>query len=135
MESKTLTGSGIDIIPIIKKRHAINVANSLQELRIPGEVRHGAELKILRVLLIGFNPVVREDLQAILATDNDIEPVVPHAANATQALLQLKQASAQEQPIHIALIEAHTGTFDGIQATKLIKQKFPKVAVLMLDRA
>jgi DNA-binding NarL/FixJ family response regulator len=88
-------------------------------------------LKTVRVLLIGFNPVVMEGLQAILAMDYGIE-LIPDAADAEQALLQLKQASDQGRPIHVVLTEAQTSTLDGIQATRLIKEQFPEVAVLVL---
>jgi len=131
MESKTLTGFGIDLVPIIKKRYAASVAESPQEPRILGEAGR-AELKTVRVLMIGFNPVIRENLRAILAMDYSIEPV-PDAADAYQALLQLKQASDQGRPIHVVLTEAQTSTLDWIQATRLIKEQFPEVAVLILD--
>ena len=131
MESKTLTGLGIGLVPITKKRYAASVAESPQEFRILGESRR-AELKTVRVLLIGFNPVVREDLRAILAMDYSIEPV-PDAADADQALLRLKQASDQGRPIHVVLTEVQSGTLDGIQATRLIKEQFPEVSVLVLD--
>jgi DNA-binding NarL/FixJ family response regulator len=86
------------------------------------------------VLLIDFNPVVREGLQAILAMDYGIE-LIPDAADADQALLQLKQASDQGRPIHIVLTETRTSTLDGIQATRLIKEQFPEVAVLVLTES
>ena len=82
--------------------------------------------------MIGFNPVIREDLRAILAMDYSIEPV-PDAADADQALLRLKQASDQGRPIHVVLTEVQSGTLDGIQTTRLIKEQFPEVAVLVLD--
>ena len=81
--------------------------------------------------MIDFNPVVREGLQAILAMDYGIE-LIPDAADAEQALLQLKQASDQGRPIQIVLTETRTSTLDGIQATRLIKEQFPEVAVLVL---
>jgi DNA-binding NarL/FixJ family response regulator len=57
---------------------------------------------------------------------------ITNAAYADQALLQLKQASDQGRPIHIVLTETWTSTLDGIQATRLIKEQFPEVAVLVL---
>ena len=107
------------------------MAESPQEFRILGEAGR-AELKTVRVLLIGFNPVVREDLQRMLAMDYSIEPV-PDAADADQALLQLKQASDHGRPIHVVLTEVQSSNLDGIQATRLIKEQFPEVAVLVLD--
>ncbi len=120
-------------LPVTKKRYAASVAEIPQEPRLLGEAER-PELKTVRVLLIGFDPVVREGLQAILAMDCAIEPV-SGAADADQALLQLKQASDQGQPIHVVLTEARTSTLDGIQATRLIKERFPEVAVLALTES
>jgi DNA-binding NarL/FixJ family response regulator len=117
-------------LPITKKRYAARVAENPQEPLIPIEAGR-AELKTVRVLMIDFNPVVREGLRAILVMDYGIE-LVPDAVDADQALLQLKQASNQGQPIHVVLTETWTSTFDGIQATRLIKEQFPEVAVLVL---
>jgi len=117
-------------LPITKKRYAASVAENPQEPLIPREAGC-AELKTVRVLMIGFNPVIREGLQAILAIDHGIE-LIPDAADTDQALLQLKQASDQGRPIHIVLTETRTSTLDGIQATRLIKEQFPGVAVMVL---
>ncbi|MDO8579216.1 MAG: circadian clock KaiB family protein [Dehalococcoidales bacterium] len=117
-------------LPITKKRYAASVAESPREPLILREAE-SAELKTVRVLLIDFNPVVREGLQAILAMDYGIE-LIPYAADADQTLLQLKQASDQGRPIRIVLTGTWTSILDEFQATKLIKEQFPEVAVLVL---
>jgi len=61
-----------------------------------------SEPKNLRVLLIGFNPVVRAGLQAILAKDQGIE-VMGDSADGREALPQLKQHYAQGRPIDVVL--------------------------------
>ena len=45
---------------------------------------------------------------------------------------QLKQASDQGRPVNVVLTETRTSTLDGIQATRLIKEQFPEVAVMVL---
>jgi DNA-binding NarL/FixJ family response regulator len=117
-------------LPITKKRYAASVAENPQEPLIPREAGR-AELKTVRVMMIDFNPVVREGLQAILAMDYGIE-LIPDAADADQALLQLKQASDQGRPVNVVLTETRSGKVDGVQATKLIKEQFPETAVLVL---
>ena len=117
-------------LPITKKRYAATVAENPQEPLIPREAGH-AELKTVRVLLIDFDPVVREGLRAILAMDFGIE-LIPDVTDADQALLQLKQASDQGRPVNVVLTETRTSTLDGIQATRLIKEQFPEVAVMVL---
>ncbi len=119
-------------LPNTKKRYAASVAESPQEPRIMGEAGR-AELKTVRVLMINFNPIIREGLQAILAMDYGIE-LIPDAADAEQALSRLKEASDQGHPVNVVLTEARTGTLDGIQATRLIKEQFPKVAVLVMTQ-
>jgi DNA-binding NarL/FixJ family response regulator len=89
------------------------------------------ELKNLRVLLIGFSPVVRAGLQAILAIDQGIE-VIGNAADGREALPQLKQHYAQKRPIDVVLTETRNGEMDGVQVTRLIKDEFPEIAVLVL---
>ena len=76
-------------LPITKKRYAASVAENPQEPLIPREAGC-AELKTVRVLMIVFNPVVREGLQPILAMDYGIKLILD-AADADQALLQLKR--------------------------------------------
>ena len=87
--------------------------------------------RILRVLMIDFNPVVRAGLEAILARDHTIR-LSEVAQDAQQGLLQLREASAQGRPINVVLSGAHTSTLDGVQVTRLVKAEFPDVAVLVL---
>ena len=85
----------------------------------------------LRVLMIDFNPVVREGLQAILTKDERIE-VIGDATDGQEALLHIKRASDRGWPVNVVLTETRNGNVDGVQATRLIKDEFPNVAVLVL---
>jgi len=87
--------------------------------------------KNLGVLMIDFSPVVREGLRAILAKDDKIE-FVGDAPDGHQALLHIKRASDQGRPVSVVLTETRNGDLDGVQATRLIKDEFPEVAVLVL---
>jgi DNA-binding NarL/FixJ family response regulator len=89
------------------------------------------ESQNLGVLLIDFNPVVREGLQAILAKDEGIE-VIGDAPDGHEALLHIKRACDRGQPVQVVLTETRNGKVDGVQATRLIKDKFPEIAVLVL---
>ncbi len=89
------------------------------------------ETKNLGVLMIDFSPVVREGLQSILAKDVEIE-FMGDAADGQEALQHIKRASDRGQAIHVVLTETRSGTVDGVQATRLIKDEFPEVAVLVL---
>ena len=85
----------------------------------------------LGVLLIGFNPVVREGLQSILSKDDGIE-VIGDVPDGQAALLHIKRAGERGRPVNVVLTETQNGTMDGVQATRLIKDKFPAVTVLVL---
>ena len=85
----------------------------------------------LQVLLIGFNPVVREGLQAILAKDHRIG-LVGYCADGHEALPQMRRAVAEKRPLHVVLTETRNGRMDGVLATRLMKEAFPDVAVLVL---
>ena len=85
----------------------------------------------LGVLLIDFNPVVREGLQAILTKDERIQ-VVGDVPDGPAALQHIKRANARGRPVRVVLTETRTDKVDGVQATRLIKDEFPDIAVLVL---
>jgi DNA-binding NarL/FixJ family response regulator len=85
----------------------------------------------LGVLMIDFSPVVREGLQAILNKDDGIE-VMGDVPDGYEALQHIKRASGRGQPVNVVLTETRNGVVDGVQATRLIKDEFPEVAVLVL---
>ena len=89
------------------------------------------EPKNLGVLMIDFNPVVREGLQAILTKDKRIE-VIGDAPDEHQAIQHIKRAHDRGQTVNVVLTETRSGKVDGVQATRLIKDEFPEVAVLVL---
>lgn len=87
--------------------------------------------KILRVLMIGFSPVVLQGLQAILHKDEGIA-VIEDAQDGTEALGCMQQAYGLGQPVDVVLTESRNNKMDGVRATQLIKDSFPEVAVLVL---
>jgi DNA-binding NarL/FixJ family response regulator len=89
------------------------------------------DLKTLGVLMIDFSPVVREGLQAILTKDERIT-VIGDAPDGHEALEFIKRAGDRGQPVHVVLTETRSGKVDGVQATRLVKEEFPEVAVLVL---
>ena len=89
------------------------------------------ESDILGVLMIDFSPVVREGLQAILTKDERIE-FIGDVPDGNEALQHIKRASDRGQPVNVVLTETRSGKIDGVQATRLIKDEFPEIAVLVL---
>ena len=89
------------------------------------------EAQQLGVLMIDFNPVIREGLQAILNKDERIE-VIGDVQDEHQAIQYIKQAVERGRSVDVVLTETKSGQVDGVQATRLIKQEFPKICVLVL---
>jgi len=89
------------------------------------------EPETLGVLLIDFNPVVREGLQAILTKDERIK-VIGDVPDEHEAIQHIKRSLDRGRPVHVVLTETQSGKVDGVQATRLIKEQFPQVAVLVL---
>jgi DNA-binding NarL/FixJ family response regulator len=85
----------------------------------------------LGVMLIDFNPVVREGLQAILAKDEHIR-VTGDVPNGPEALLHIKKSYVLGKPVHVVLTDTRNEKMDGVQATRLIKEAYPEVKVLVL---
>jgi len=85
----------------------------------------------LGVLMVGFNPVVKEGLQAILTKDERIQ-VIGDASDEHEAIQRIKRANDRGHHVNVVLTETRSGKVDGVQATMLIKQEFPEVAVLVL---
>jgi DNA-binding NarL/FixJ family response regulator len=85
----------------------------------------------LGVLMIGFSPVVREGLQAIMAKDERLE-VIGDVSDGYDGLMFIKQARDRARIINVVLTETRNGESDGVQATRLIKDEFPEIAVLVL---
>ena len=85
----------------------------------------------LAVLLIGFNPVVREGLQSILAKDERIK-VIGDSSDEHEAMQIIRRAKNGGQPIRVVLTETRNHKMDGVQITRQIKDEYPEVAVLVL---
>lgn len=86
---------------------------------------------ILRILMIGFSPVVREGLQAILNKDQTIS-VVGDALDGIEGLAKIKESSAKGTPVNVVLTETRNTKMDGVQATRMIKDQFPEISVMVL---
>ncbi len=90
--------------------------------------------EILRVLTIGFSPVVREGIQSILNKDKRIE-VIGDAPDGYDGLLYIKRARDRGRIVNVVLTETRNGKVDGVQATRLIKDEFPEIAILVLTES
>ena len=81
---------------------------------------------MIRLMICDDQEIVCEGLQKILSADAEIE-VVGAAANGAEAL----DLVAELQP-DLVLMDLKMPVMNGIQATQKIRQRFPKVRVLVL---
>jgi DNA-binding NarL/FixJ family response regulator len=82
----------------------------------------------LGVLMIGFSPVIRQGLESIISKDKGIEII----EDGQEPIHSIKRASDRGRPVNVVLTESRTGKTDGVQMTRLIKDSYPEIAVLVL---
>ena len=88
----------------------------------------------LGVITIGFSPVVREGLQSIMAKDITIA-VLGDASDGNEGIVRIKRALDRGQTINVVLTETRNGKVDGVQATRIVKDAFPEIAVIVLTES
>jgi DNA-binding NarL/FixJ family response regulator len=80
---------------------------------------------MIRVLIVNDQRTVRQEIQAMLATETDLQ-VVGSAANGRKAIAQVGTA----QP-DVVLMEVQMPVMDGCRATRQIVQQYPQCKVLI----
>jgi DNA-binding NarL/FixJ family response regulator len=78
------------------------------------------------VLIVDDHPVVRHGLQAILQTDRSLR-VVGEAQDGLDALVKVEALDPR-----VVLMDVHMPNMDGLMATRKLKERFPRVAVVIL---
>lgn len=81
----------------------------------------------IKILLVDDHPLVRDGLRARLEAMPQFE-VVAEAGGAAEALEQ-----AARHPVDLVLMDINMRGANGIEATALFKQAFPRIAVLILS--
>lgn len=82
---------------------------------------------MIRILLVDDHPLVRDGLRARLEAVPHFE-VVAEAGGADEALEQAGQCT-----VDLVLMDINMRGVSGIEATSLFRERFPKVAVLILS--
>jgi DNA-binding NarL/FixJ family response regulator len=81
---------------------------------------------MIKLLLAEDQKVLRESLKIILSQDPELE-VIGCAANGSEALLIV-----EEKRPDIILMDIKMPVCDGIECTKLIKEKYPQIKIVIL---
>jgi NarL family two-component system response regulator LiaR len=81
---------------------------------------------MIRVLICDDQEIVREGLNIILTSDPEIQ-VTGTALDGSDALDQIER-----DPPNLVLMDLKMPVMNGIQATRIIRQKFPDIHVLVL---
>jgi len=80
----------------------------------------------IKLLIVDDEPLIRGGLTTILETYDDIE-VLGNASNGMEAIDALKH-----QNVDVILMDIRMPKMDGVEATKIIKQQYPNIKVLIL---
>jgi hemolysin D len=81
----------------------------------------------IRILIVDDQKMIREGLKALIKTESDLE-IVGVAENGEHAINQVESLSPE-----VVLMDMEMPGMNGMDATKIICQKFPEVKVLVLS--
>lgn len=87
----------------------------------------GVSIHMISVLIVDDDPFIRESLKLLIGMDSEVE-VVAVAAHGAEALELLEGDLA----VNMVLMDIRMPVCDGVEGTKLIRERYPDVRVLML---
>nr|WP_241994138.1 MULTISPECIES: response regulator transcription factor [Chroococcidiopsis] len=88
-------------------------------------------IKMIRVLLVEDQEIVRRGLKTLLEIKPDLQ-VVGEASNGQQAIDAVRSLYAQSDPPDIVLMDIRMPVMDGVTATQQMCQEFTNIKVLVL---
>ncbi|WP_427159791.1 response regulator transcription factor [Aliinostoc sp. HNIBRCY26] len=86
---------------------------------------------MIRVLIAEDQEIVRRGLKTLLTTKPDLQ-VVGEAENGQRAIQLIEGLQAQFLPPDVVLMDIRMPVMDGVEATKIICQQFPRTKILIL---
>ena len=85
-------------------------------------------MKIIRVLLVDDHKLIREGLKSIINGSHNIE-VIGECSNGKEAISYLEKTTSE---IDVILMDISMPEMNGIEATKIILNLYPKINILAL---
>jgi DNA-binding NarL/FixJ family response regulator len=86
----------------------------------------------IRVLLVDDQALLRESFRRLLELEGESIEVVGAAGDGQEALALVERLAQAGRAPHVALMDVRMPRMDGVQATALLRQRFPDVRVLIL---
>ncbi|MCU0534400.1 MAG: response regulator transcription factor [Hydrococcus sp. Prado102] len=86
---------------------------------------------MIRVMLVEDQEIVRRGLKTLLETKSDLQ-VVGEAENGKMAIEQLEALQGAEQFPEVVLMDIRMPVMGGVEATRLIRQQFRDIKILIL---
>ncbi|MGD8190637.1 response regulator [Brevibacillus ginsengisoli] len=83
-------------------------------------------MELIRICIVEDQDLIRKSLQIVLDLEEDFQ-IVSTAVNGRVAI-----EKCQEHPPDIVLMDIHMPEMDGVEATKILKKRFPLVKVIIL---
>ena len=87
-----------------------------------------AKTKTIKILVVDDHTMIRTGISAVIALQKDME-VINEAVNGQDAIDKVMRFSP-----HVALVDIFMPVMSGIEATKVISQKYPGTKVLILTQ-
>jgi hemolysin D len=108
-------------------KYANNGSRSNSQGDLVGNSATDSANKVIEVLIVDDQKMIREGLKALIKTENDIN-IVGVAENGEHAVKQVESLNPD-----VVLMDMEMPGMNGVEATKIISQKFPDVKVLVLS--
>ena len=89
-------------------------------------------MKGIRVLLVDDQALLREGFRRLLELEGEAIEVVGTAGDGQEALALVERLARAGRAPDVALMDVRMPRMDGVQATALLRERFPAVRVLML---
>lgn len=83
--------------------------------------------KCIKILVVDDHAIVREGIKSLLELEEDVE-IVDEASSSDECF----QLVSQDSGYDVILMDLKMPGIDGISATRLIKEKYPQIKVLIL---